>query len=77
MVGSLRLWELLALKDAVIPEGVEKIGKRWFAYSSIESVTIPASALVIGTESFCNCPYLKSVKFAAGNRLKIIGKRSF
>ena len=45
--------------------------------SKVESVTIPASVIVIGTEAFCNCKNLKSVKFAPGSQLKIIRERSF
>ena len=44
--------------------------------SSIESVTIPARVIVIGTEAFCDCKNLKNIKFVPGSRLKIIG-RSF
>mgnify|MGYP007054167241 CR=1 FL=1 len=46
MVGNQPLWELRALKDVAIPNGIEKIGDRWFAGSSVESVRVPVSELV-------------------------------
>lgn len=30
MVGGVRVWDLRKLKDAVIPEGTERIGNHWF-----------------------------------------------
>lgn len=45
----------------------------WFMDSEVESVTIPASAIVIGKEAFRNCKNLKRVTFANENCLQRIG----
>lgn len=59
MAGNQPLWELRALKDVAIPNGIEKIGDRWFAGSSVESVRVPASVREIGKEAFYLCRDLK------------------
>ena len=44
MVGDQLLRNLRRQKHVDIPEGVKRIGERWFADSEVESVMIPASA---------------------------------
>ena len=43
------------LMSVVLNEGLQKLGRRSFMNSSIESVTIPANTLAIGAEAFCDC----------------------
>ena len=53
----------------MIPEGVERIGRRWFWGCTIESVAIPASVGVIEEEAFWECGRLREVVFQEGIRL--------
>lgn len=76
-IGGASLWELRALVNVVIPEGVERIGNYWFAGSDIESVTIPASVTEIGAEAFRCCKRLTRVSFAVGSILRSIGAECF
>ena len=77
MDGELRLWDLRTLKDVIIPEGIESIGKKWFADSNIENVQIPADVREVGDNAFQNCASLKRVTFAPGSRLERIGSGCF
>ena len=43
MVGNCLLWDLRALQDVVIPEGIEQIGSYWFTSVSVKSITVPES----------------------------------
>lgn len=61
----------------VIPEGIVKIEARWFSESNIQSVTIPASVVVIEDEAFCRCSALERVIFAENSQLQVIGKNCF
>ena len=63
MAGRACVWDIRALKDVVIPDGVERIGSRWFWGSGIESVAIPASVREIGAEAFGRCESLRFVTF--------------
>lgn len=76
-IGGKFLRDLRREKDAIIPEGVERIGKRLFQGSGVESVTIPASITTIEDEAFCSCGSLKRVVFAEGSKLERIGARCF
>lgn len=51
-VGDALLWDLRGLKSVVIPDGIEKIGWRWFTRSEIRSVSFPASVRVIEEKAF-------------------------
>ena len=64
-VGGLLLRDLRRLRKVAIPEGVEKIGDRWFAGSWIESVEVPASVSEIGAGAFFSCERLARVVFKA------------
>lgn len=44
---------------------------------TVKSVTVPASVLEIHAESFAYCQNLKTVKFASGSKLKLIGVDAF
>ena len=76
-VGGRLLWDLRRQKDVVLPEGVREIGERWFQYSEVESVTIPASVAEIGRAAFCSCKNLKRAVFAPGSGLRKIGAKCF
>lgn len=55
MIGNVCVWDLRKLKDVVVPDGVERIGNRWFWGAAIESAEIPASVQEIGVDAFCIC----------------------
>lgn len=81
-VGSQLLWDLRALSEVVIPEGIEKIGSHWFSSSGIESVLIPPSVREIQIGAFCDCTRLKKVTFKIseseeGNRLERVCRDAF
>ena len=65
------------MKEVVIPEGTERIGNHWFCCSEVERVEIPVSVKEIRTDAFYGCRSLKSVVFAEGSLLKMIGPGSF
>ena len=77
MVGQKRLCDLRMLRDVKIPDGVETIGERWFAYSWVESVAVPASVKTIDCEAFYGCEKLKRVTFASGGLLEMLGEECF
>jgi hypothetical protein len=59
-----------------IPEGVENIGSRAFAFcGSLKSVSIPSSAVSIGDNAFVLCRGLTSISIPAG--VKSIGDAAF
>ena len=74
---GVRLRDLCMVKEAIIPDGVERIGACWFFGSGVESVKIPASVKKIGPNAFYGCRSLKSIVFAKGSQLKKIGPGSF
>ena len=77
MARSTRVWDLRELRDVVVPDGVERVGSRWFWGAGIESVTIPASVREICTDAFRNCEQLKEITFKEGSQLKEIGRGAF
>ena len=77
MVGQKRLCDLRLLRDLEIPDGVETIGERWFAYSWVESVAVPASVKTIDREAFYGCEKLRRVIFAIGGLLEMLGEGCF
>lgn len=52
--------------EIILPEGVEKIGERAFAESSIERIRIPDGVTDIGTGAFYNCVDLVSADVSDG-----------
>jgi len=52
--------------EIILPEGVEKIGERAFAESSIEQIRIPDGVTDIGTGAFYNCVDLVSADVSDG-----------
>lgn len=65
------------MKEVVFPDGISKIGERWFSETNIEVMTVPASVEEIDDDAFSNCRSLKRVEFAEGSRLKRIGYNCF
>ena len=63
LVCGARVWDLRKQKDIVIPDGVEKVGSRWFWGCEAESVTMPASVREIGTDAFHGCKNLRRIFF--------------
>lgn len=53
------------LKSAAIPEGVKRIHAGNFAFSALESVTLPSTVSEIDTDAFSNISTLKDVHFKA------------
>lgn len=52
---------LFGCNATVIPEGVEKIGAGAFrAMKRLSAITLPASIREIGSEAFCDCPFLET-----------------
>ena len=76
-VGTVPLWDLRALRDVRIPEGIERIGNYWFSYSEINSIEIAASVRKLDLCAFYRCSNLKNVMFTAGSRLEEIGVGCF
>ena len=64
MVGDKLLWDLRATRNVVIPDGVEKIRKQWFAGCAVESVEVPVSVTEIEEMAFFCCYKLRDVVFA-------------
>lgn len=48
MAGTMSVWNLRALKNVNIPEGVDRIGNHWFYGSEIKNIVIAASVKSIG-----------------------------
>lgn len=61
MLGNKFLWDLRRQKDVVIPDGAQKIGKRWFKRCEAESVTIPKSVKEVGSGAFESCENLQKI----------------
>ena len=77
IIRGVRIWDLRALREVVIPDGAEEIGRYWFCGSQIESVTVPASVKWIQPHAFENCKRLRRATFQTGSELQIIGDSSF
>lgn len=76
-VGNVPLWTLRNLLHVEIPDGVERIGARWFAGSKVLGIHIPASVAGLEQEAFYSCQKLRVVTFAEGSRLERICERAF
>ena len=63
------------LEHVNIPEGVEEIGERAFAESTLNDLETPSSVRVIHREAFASCQSLRKVVLAEG--LREIGARAF
>ena len=49
------------IKEIKIPSGVKNIKNNAFAYSTLESITIPESVETMGYDVFSSCPNMKSI----------------
>ena len=77
MAGSARVWDLRRLREAVVPEGTERIGPYWFWGSDVERVVLPASVREVSASAFCNCKRLREVVFAEGSKLLELEEHTF
>lgn len=69
MVGDRLLWDLRALREVALPDGIQRIGCKWFSGSEIEGVTVPASVKEIEEYAFFDCANLRRALFAEGSQL--------
>ena len=76
-VGDVNIWDLRKQRNLIIPEGVEKIDRRWFYGTAVESVTVPASVMEIEMYAFYECKSLRYVQFQDGSKLEKIGIKCF
>ncbi len=51
------------ITSVTVPEGVTYIGREAFAYSGVESVSLPKSLEYIQNNAFLNCVYIASVHY--------------
>lgn len=55
--------DLYETKDLVIPEGISRIGKKFFQYNEVlRSVVLPEEVVEIGDDAFAYCKQLQSVR---------------
>lgn len=76
-IGETHLWDLRALVNLTLPDGLRRVGNFWFEGSGVQSVTIPASVTGIGIEAFFRCKKLKKVIFAENGALETLEQRCF
>jgi len=71
----------LPIRDATsftIPYGITTIDDNCFAgFSRLENIIIPSSVTKIEYQGFVGCSSLRTVTFARGSKLEIIGKNAF
>lgn len=60
-IGEKAFCDNAKLKTVILSEGVTTIGQEAFLFSSLETITIPASVAAIGTNAFNGCDALKTV----------------
>ena len=77
MAGSARVWDLRGLREAVVPDGTERIGAYWFWGSDVERVVLPASVREVSASAFCNCRRLREVVFREGSKLRELEGHTF
>lgn len=58
--------ELTSLTDVDLGQGIESIGNYSFQHTSIEKLSVPASAKIIGSCAFRGCSNLADLAFAEG-----------
>ena len=76
-IGPGAFYSLSALRVAIIPEGVEKIGDRAFAYCvQLENVVLPSSLTHIGKSAFQGSA-LKTLHIAENSKLTAISDWAF
>ena len=77
MAGAVSVWDLRALADVVLPDGLARVGDFWFAAAGVRRATIPGSVREVGTEAFFRCRKLQRVTFAEDGLLERLGARCF
>ena len=76
-VGKATLEELRNTREVSLPDGLETIGRLWFAGSGVEKVSVPASVREIAEGAFAGCTWLESVEFGEGSALERISRDAF
>ncbi|MGN0156130.1 MAG: leucine-rich repeat domain-containing protein, partial [Lachnospiraceae bacterium] len=77
-IGNRAFANCSTLVNAVLPEGVQKIGAEAFAGTSLRDIVIPDSVTIIGDGAFHECGQLSSVTFdSVGSADKTIGDYAF
>lgn len=66
-IGEMAFSDNDLMYSVVLPEGLETIGKDAFWNTGLESLTIPASVMSIGTGVTLRCRNLSEITVAAGN----------
>ncbi|MDR0751193.1 MAG: leucine-rich repeat protein [Christensenellaceae bacterium] len=64
-------------KNVEIPEGVAAIGTSAFAYSTVESITIPSTVHTIKSSAFYSATNLITVRIAEDSQLETIERSAF
>lgn len=77
MANRQSLRNLRRLREVTIPEGIEKIGEKWFKDTEVVKMTISASVMVIENMALYNCKSLREVVFEEGSKLMKIGRNVF
>ena len=65
------------MKDIVLPDGVQIIGKSCFEGCAVAEITIPQSVRIVQMKAFFMCKQLKKLTFAEGSQLKLIEACAF
>jgi len=66
-IGDYAFEDFIALKEAVIPNSVKRLGMHSFSGSALSELNIPASVEVIDDMPFVNCDYITRYKVDADN----------
>ena len=65
------------MKQIVLPEKLEQIGKSCFSHSGIEALDVPRAVREIKERAFLQCEKLRAINFADGSALEELGKDAF
>lgn len=65
-IGNLAFYKATHLEACYIPNGIQYIGEKAFAKTSITAINLPESVTEIGEEAFCDIKGLKCVHFPVG-----------
>ena len=71
VIPAKQYWDDKTIKKVVIPDTVETIGERAFAYSGLEEIIIECKNCVIEKGAFGHCENLKKISIADNPGLEI------
>ena len=74
-IGDYAFWTCKALTNINLPDSITTIGQSAFAYSNLESISIPKLVTIINPSTFNNCNKLNSVTMT--NNVTEIGNFAF